>query len=672
MSFRKYAFVAAAFLLSAPLLAETHVTPAVQPGGDIPANFQPAIAPPYPSGGDIPHRFTAPRGPFQYVRRELMIPMRDGAKLYTVLIIPKGAGKFPIMLDRTPYSADKATSRGTFGPLPENILSPLAAELVRAGYIVAYEDVRGKYKSEGEYVMNRPVRGPLNPTTVDHSTDAYDTIDWLVKNVPESNGRVGTIGTSYDGFTTLMSLVNPHPALKASVPINPMVDVWKGDDWFHNGAFRQEMISYIYGQTATKKSDEDWFTNAYDDYDTYMRFASAGAYGNAMGMQQLPFWGRLTEHSAYDEFWQLQAVDKILGQRPLTIPTLLVDSEWDQEDIYGAPAVFNAVKGSDNGNAHLVLGPWHHGEANGAASTLGPLDWGSDTGKWFRQNVMIPFLNEHLKGGPPANIARVTAFEVGSNRWQRLNDWPQACASGCPANLTPIYLAPSNGLSFDAPAGRAFNQYVSDPAKPVTYRQRPNLSPWASGSTWRYWLEDDQRFAAGRPDVLTYETPPLSQPLKLAGTPLVHLVASTSGTDSDWVVKLIDVYPDQYPQKPEMGGYQLGIAMDVMRGRYHADPAHPAPRPANHPGTNENAGPNVDYVVEPGHRLMVQVQSSWFPLYDRNPQTFVPNIMFAKPADYRAATQRVFTGAEGTWIGLPVVSGAAQCADCTASIQRHR
>ena len=672
MSFRKYAFVAAAFLLSAPLLAETHVTPAVQPGGDIPANFQPAFAPPYPSGGDIPHRFTAPRGPFQYVRRELMIPMRDGAKLYTVLIIPKGAGKFPIMLDRTPYSADKATSRGTFGPLPENILSPLAAELVRAGYIVAYEDVRGKYKSEGEYVMNRPVRGPLNPTTVDHSTDAYDTIDWLVKNVPESNGRVGTIGTSYDGFTTLMSLVNPHPALKASVPINPMVDVWKGDDWFHNGAFRQEMISYIYGQTATKKSDEDWFTNAYDDYDTYMRFASAGAYGNAMGMQQLPFWGRLTEHSAYDEFWQLQAVDKILGQRPLTIPTLLVDSEWDQEDIYGAPAVFNAVKGSDNGNAHLVLGPWHHGEANGAASTLGPLDWGSDTGKWFRQNVMIPFLNEHLKGGPPANIARVTAFEVGSNRWQRLNDWPQACASGCPANLTPIYLAPSNGLSFDAPAGRAFNQYVSDPAKPVTYRQRPNLSPWASGSTWRYWLEDDQRFAAGRPDVLTYETPPLSQPLKLAGTPLVHLVASTSGTDSDWVVKLIDVYPDQYPQKPEMGGYQLGIAMDVMRGRYHADPAHPAPLPANQPVTYEFALPNVDYVVEPGHRLMVQVQSSWFPLYDRNPQTFVPNIMFAKPADYRAATQRVFTGAEGTWIGLPVVSGAAQCADCTASIQRHR
>ena len=583
-----------------------------------------------------------------------MIPMRDGVKLYAVLIVPRGAGKFPIMLDRTPYSADKATSRGSFGPLPEQILSPLAAELVRAGYIVAYEDVRGKYGSEGDYVMNRPLRGSLNSTSVDHSTDAYDTIDWLVKHVPESNGRVGTIGTSYDGFTTLMSLVNPHPALKASVPINPMVDVWKGDDWFHNGTFRQEMISYVYEQTATKKSDEDWFSGGYDDYSTYLRYGSAGAYGKAMGMEQLPFWERLAEHPAYDEYWQDQAVDRILGSKPLTVPTLLVDSEWDQEDIYGAPAVFNAVKGSDNGNAHLVLGPWHHGEANGAASTLGPLDWGSDTGKWFRQNVLLPFLSQHLKDGPPSDIARVTAFEVGPNQWQRLPDWPTACVSGCSAGLTPLYLAPGNKLSFAAP-GAAFQSYVSDPARPVTYRQRPNISPWATGSTWRYWLEDDQRFAEARTDVLTYETAPLDTPLSLKGVPQVHLVASTSGTDSDWVVKLIDVYPSHYPQKPEMGGYELAIAMDVMRGRYHADPANPQPLPADQPVTYGFALPSVDYVVQPGHRLMVQVQSSWFPLYDRNPQTFVPNIFFAKASDYRAATQKVFTGSDGSWIGLPIV-----------------
>ena len=650
------ALFAAACLLAAPLAAaETHVQPAVQPGGDIPRSFHPTV-PPIPRGGDIPQRFTAPRADFQYVRREVTIPMRDGVKLYAVLILPKGRGPFPIMLDRTPYSADKATSRGTFGPLPENILSPLAAELVRAGYVVAYEDVRGKYKSGGDYVMNRPLRGPLNPTQVDHSTDTWDTIDWLVKNVPESNGRVGTFGTSYDGFTTLMSLINPHPALKASVPMNPMVDVWKGDDWFHNGAFRQEMISYVYSQTATKRSDEDWFANAYDDYDTYMRYGSAGAYGQAMGMDQLPFWLRLTEHPAYDEYWQDQAVDRILGSRPLTVPTLIVGGEWDQEDIYGAPAVFAAVKGSDN--AHLVLGPWYHGEENGAASTLGPLDWGSDTGKWFRQNVLMPFLNEHLKNGPPANIARVTAFEVGPNQWQRLNDWPAACSSGCAAKLTPLFLRPDRQLSFDAPMAQydqTFDSYVSDPSKPVTYRQRPNIAPYSSGSTWRYWLEDDQRFAEARPDVLTYETAPLDAPLSLKGAPLVHLVASTSGTDSDWVVKLIDVYPGQYPQKAEMGGYELAIAMDVMRGRYHADPANPRPLPANQPVTYSFALPNVDYVVEPGHRLMVQIQSSWFPLYDRNPQTFVPNIFFAKPGDYQAATQKVFTGPAGTWIGLPVV-----------------
>ena len=653
MRLNKLVLFAAACLLGAPLTAESRVQPAVQPGGDIPRSFHPLV-PPIPKGGDIPQTFTPPRGEFQYVRREVTIPMRDGVKLYAVLVIPKRPGKFPIMLDRTPYSADKGTSRGGFGPLPENILSPLNAELVRNGYIVAIEDVRGKYKSGGEYVMNRPLKGPLNPTSVDHSTDAYDTIDWLVKNVPESNGRVGTFGTSYDGFTTLMSLVNPHPALKASVPMNPMVDVWKGDDWFHNGAFRQEMIGYIYSQTGTKKSEEDWFTTNYDDYTTYLRYGDAAAYAHAMGMEQLPFWLRLTQHPAYDEYWQDQAVDRILAQKPLTVPTLLVDGEWDQEDIYGAPAVFDAVKRSDNGNAHLVLGPWYHGEENGVGTSLGAFDWGSDTAKWYRDHIMLPFLNEHLKGGPPANVARVTAFEVGPNEWTRLNDWPVGCSRGCAASLTPLYLAPGGQLGFTAPAAGE-ESYVSDPAHPVPYRERPNLPPYSQGSTWRQWLVDDQRFAEARPDVLTFTSTALDRPLHLAGRPMVHLKASTSGTDSDWVVKLIDVYPGQYPQKPELGGYELAISMDVLRGRYRTDPAHPTALTPNQPLTYEFALPNVDYVVEPGHRLMVQVQSSWFPLYDRNPQTFVPNIFFAQPADYRAATQKVLTGSDGSWVGLPIV-----------------
>jgi putative CocE/NonD family hydrolase len=651
MAFARFAFVAAAALaLAVPLGGQPQ--PAVQPGGDIPSKFHPPFPPPAEPAAKA---LGPPAAAFQYVRREAMIPMRDGARLYTVLIIPKDVTNAPIVLDRTPYSADKATGRDSRGPWPENILSQAYAELVRAGYIVAVQDVRGKFRSEGDYVMNRPLRGPLNPTGVDHSTDAWDTIDWLVKRVPETNGRVATIGTSYNGFTALMSLVGPHPALKASVPINPMVDGWKGDDWFHNGAFRQEMISFVYGQTADRKSDQLWFNGGNNDYATYLKYGSVGAYARAVGMEQLPAWVRLTGHPAYDGYWQGQALDRILGARPLTVPTLLVGSFWDPEDIYGATAVFDAVKRRDHGNAHLVLGPWFHGQANGPAWSLGPLDWGSDTGRWFRANVMIPFLDELLKGGPPSGIARVTAFEAGSNQWRRLDDWPPACLTGCPANLTALFLAPGRTLALSAPASRAFDSYVSDPARPVTYRAAPNLSPWAAGSTWRTWLTDDQRFAALRPDVLTYSGEALAAPLKLAGTPLVHLRASTTGTDSDWVVKLIDVYPDPYPAKPGLAGYQLAIAMDVIRGRYRTDPSRAAPLTPNRPLTYEFALPTVDYVVEPGHRLMVQVQSSWFPLYDRNPQTFVPNIFFAHAEDYRRATQRVFTGPDGSWIGLPII-----------------
>jgi len=631
--------------LALPAAAATQLQLAVQPGGDIP-----------PAGRIAPLRtFPVARTPlpgFAYERREVSIPMRDGARLHAVLIIPAGARNLPIMLDRTPYSADKRTALGPAGPQPETILSPLDAELVRAGYILAIEDVRGKYGSEGDYVMNRPLRGPLNPTPVDHSTDAWDTIDWLVRNVPEANGRVGTFGTSYDGFTALMSLVHAHPALKASVPINPMVDVWKGDDWFHNGAFRQEMVGYIFGQTSGRQSDREWFPAFTDAYATALRFGSASAYGRVLGMDRLPFWQRLTSHPAYDDYWQGQALDRILAGRPLAVPTLIVASQWDQEDSYGAAALFNRLK--RDGNVRFVLGPWYHGQANYPAMTLGPLDWGIDTARWFRQRLMIPFLDQYLKGEGPANLARVTAFEAGTNRWWRLDDWPLACARSCPANLTPLYLGADRRLGFEPPASSAV-AYVSDPARPVPYRQPPIRAPFAPQSTWQTWLTDDQRFAERRRDVATFTAAPLDKPLRLAGTPLVHLVAATSGTDSDWVVKLIDVYPSPFPRKPGLSGYELPIAMEIFRGRYRTDPSRPAPIAPNTPLTYEFALPTVDYVVQPGHRLMVQVQSSWFPLYDRNPQCFVPNIFFAQRRDYRAATQRVFTGANGSWIGLPVV-----------------
>jgi uncharacterized protein len=619
------------------------------------AQEMPAI----PPGGDIPAHFTPNRESYDFVRRELEIPMRDGVHLHTVLIIPKNLnGRAPIMLDRTPYSADGLTRRGGGGPRIEDNLFPTYAELARAGYIIAAQDVRGKYGSEGEYVMNRPVRGPLNPTQVDHPTDTYDTIEWLIHNVPESNGRVGTIGTSYDGFTALMSLVNPHPALRASVPINPMVDVWKGDDWFHNGAFRQEMIGYIYSQTATRGSSENWFLNHRDDYNSFLAYGNVANYAQAMGMDQLPFWTRLTQHPAYDAFWQGQAVDRILARAPLTVPTLLVDSQWDQEDIYGAPAVWRAIKGQANGNAHLAIGPWHHGQANRDAATLGPLSFDGDTGAWFRRNVMIPFLDAHLKeGAPHVDTPTVIAFETGTNQWRRYDDWPRACERGCTAGMQGLYLGANGALSMSAPTATAgYAEYVSDPARPVTYRARPNLSIYSSGSTWSQWLVDDQRFAEARPDVLTFETEPLTQPVRIAGQAVARFFASTSGTDSDWVVKLIDVYPDTVSAHPELGGYELAVAMDILRGRYRDDPAHPTPIPANRPVRYELKLPDASHVFLPGHRIMVQIQSSWFPLYDRNPQTYVPNIFFARPQDYRAATQRVyFSASQPSAVWLPVV-----------------
>ena len=612
-------------------------------------------------GGDIPAHFKPDTDSWTYEKRDLMIPMRDGVKLHAVAIVPKGARNMPIVLDRTPYSAKDALKG--IGPSAADAADyPLERDLVAHGYIVVVEDVRGKYESEGEYVMNRPLVGPLNPTKVDHSTDAFDTIGWLAANLKESNGRVGTYGISYDGFTTLMSLVNPNPALKAAVPMNPMVDTWVDDDWFHEGAFRQEMMDYIYEQTASTKSDIDWWTPSHDDWSTYMRYGNAGAYGRAMGMEQLPFWRRLTEHPAYDAFWQGQAVDRILGGITPTVPTLFVGGQWDQEDSYGAVATFEAQEPRDPGHLdHLTIGPWFHGQEADKGSELGPLRYGMDTSAWFRRRVLIPFLDAHLKtGGKPFALPPVVAFQTGTDEWRSYATWPQSCAQ-CADKGRALYLEAGSGLGFAQPAAAAgatgADSYVSDPNKPVPYRPRPIRPTYAKDSSWVRWLVDDQRFADGRPDVLSYTSAPLDRPMTLSGAPVAHLFASTTGTDGDFVVKLIDVYPDDVPEEPELGGYELPIGMDILRGRYRADPAHPSAIPAGRVQEYTIRLPNVDYVVQPGHRLMVQVQSSWFPLYDRNPQSFVPNIFFAKPEDYRRATVTVLhDAADASFVQLPVVA----------------
>ena len=597
---------------------------------------------------------------FDYVRREEMIPMRDGARLHTIILIPRAEEHMPILLTRTPYSASRRSERDQ-SPRLEAVLPRGDDVISTAGYIRVFQDVRGKHGSEGEYRMNRPLRGPLNADGVDHSTDTYDTIEWLLKNVPENNGRVGMIGTSYDGFLVLMGLVNPHPALKSAVPVNPMVDTWLGDDWFHNGAFRQIMMDYIYDQEASRDSSVSWWSDTYDQYDLFMNAGSAGELGRRMGMGQLEFWRQLLQHPAYDAFWQGQALDRILGNRTPDVPTLYVHGLWDQEDIYGAIATYRATEPKDlqNDRNYLVLGPWSHSGSNGDGNSLGPFRFNGDTAYFFRSSVLLPFLNEHLKeGSPKADTPPVLAYQTGTNTWQRYDSWPRSCESGCPAGLRALYLRDGFRLEFEKPQTDkiAFDEYVSDPAKPVPYRSRPARPTYAENSTWGRWLVDDQRSVAGRPDVLIYSSDVLTQPVAISGQPIANLFASTSGTDSDFVVKLIDVYPGQYPSQPELGGYQLMISADILRGRYRKDPSRPSPVKAGEVEPYRWNLPAASHVFLPGHRIMVQIQSSWFPLYDRNPQTYVENIFFAKPENFVKATQRIYrTGAQPSAVELPVV-----------------
>jgi len=613
---------------------------------------------------ETPQQFRPVADSFDYIRREEMIPMRDGVKLHTVILIPRGAKGAPILLTRTPYDADALTGHAQsahLGPILSGYDNATDV-IVEGGYIRVVQDVRGKYGSEGDYVMNRPLHGRLNPTTVDHATDTYDTIDWLVKNTPESNGRVGILGISYDGFLPLMALVNPHPALKVSVPMNPMVDGWKGDDWFHNGAFRQQNMPYIHDQEATRRSDEKWWTNHFDDYDLYIEATSAGELGRRHGLEQLGFWRKILDHPTYDAFWRDQAMDQVLAAQPLKVPVMLVHSLWDQEDIYGAIAVYKALqrKDLDRDKVFLVLGPWHHGQEIEDASTLGALNFHSDTGLYFRQEILAPFLARYLKDGPPqANVSPVSAFETGTNVWRRLTTWPAGCASGCEIRRSPLYLGADLKASFSNPrAGdTAFEEYVSDPAKPVPFRARP-IQPvgYDPPLTWSQWLVDDQREASGRPDVLAFTSDVLSAPVKISGEPMVNLIASTSGTDSDWVVKVIDVYPDEVAGESAMGGYQLMVSADIFRGRYRESLEAPKPIAAGEPLLYKFALPTANHAFLRGHRIMVQVQSSWFPLYDRNPQTFVASIFWAKPSDYKKATQRIYHSPDrASYIELPVV-----------------
>jgi len=647
-------------LIATLVLAASAATAAQMPAGTPP---KPADKPLPPLTNEMPQSFTARTDNFDFVRRVAMIPMRDGVKLHTVIIIPRGAQHAPILLTRTPYGAESR-----FGDTSSAHVSAVvgdhdvADELVaHDNYIRVIQDVRGKHGSEGDYAMTRPLRGPLNATPVDHSTDAYDTIDWLVKNTPESNGRVGILGISYDGFTSLMALFHPHPALRAAVPINAMVDGWMGDDWFHHGAFRQDSLVYVHDQEATRDSGVKWWSDHYDDYDTWLSAGSAGDMAKLHGLEQTGFAARLMFHPAYDGFWQNQAIDKLLAQQGVSVPTMLVHSLWDQEDIYGNIAVWKAVKPKDTDNKlYLVLGPWFHHQQRLDGSAVGNIAFGSDTAAYFRAHILKPFLDHYLKDDAPAlGISQVEAYETGTNFWHGLTGWPAGCEQDCRIDHVPMYLQPGWKLGPASPAASVpgFDSYVSDPWRPVPYLPRPvHIEGDEGAKSWQTWLTSDQRDAGSRTDVLSYTSSVLTAPMKIAGEPVANLLASTTGTDGDFVVKLIDVYPDEIGRDPKMGGYQLMVSADILRGRYRNDPAKPEAMPSDQKQLIRFALPTANHVFLPGHRVMVQIQSSWFPLYDRNPQSFVKNIFFAKTGDYKRATIKVFdAGQSASFMELPIV-----------------
>ena len=583
----------------------------------------------------------------EFTITQAMVPMRDGAKLHTVVFAPKTASTpLPFLFMRTPYQAPET---------PRPLTSESYRELVAEGYIFVFQDIRGRFKSEGTFVMQRPPRDRRDARAIDESTDAYDTIAWLLANVPGHNGRVGMMGVSYDGWLTAMAMLDPHPALKAVSPQASPADMYLGDDFHHNGAFR---LSYGFEYAAMMETSKESFAFRFDRYDTfewYLGLGPLGTVNDKILRGKIPSWNDFVAHPNYDAFWQKQAMAPYLVR--VTVPTLDVAGWWDQEDFYGPQKIYETLEPHDSRKENFfAAGPWNHGGwMRGDGSALGRIKFGSNTSKYFREKILAPFFARYLKDKSGWDVPEAVTFETGTNAWQTYDVWP-------PRNLTEdrgLYFREDGRLAFEPPAAEeagAFDSYVSDPARPVPYRPRP-VEPtyYSRGSGWPTWLVGDQRFAHLRPDVLSWETEPLAGDVTVTGRLTARLFASTTGTDSDWVVKLIDVYPEDYPDDPAMGGFQLMIANEVFRGRFLKSFERPEPLVPDKATEFPIDLHTVDHRFLKGHKIMVQVQSTWFPLIDRNPQTFVENIFLAKDSDYRPATQRVYRSKERpSRIVLPV------------------
>ncbi len=588
---------------------------------------------------DIPDSFSPDPVGQDHNQIEAMIPMRDGVRLYTFVLIPDGASRpAPMLLTRTPYGVRDEASTPYPSPMLAAGLSGWMQDFIDAGYIVVLQDVRGKFKSEGDYRM---YRAPGEGET-DHITDTWDTVQWLIHNVPGNNGRVGITGVSYPGYLSLIPLLDPHPALRAAVPINAVVDAWMGDDFYHNGAFRLFELEYFYRQTTSKGNIH---RPPYGHYDVFAYYLAAGnateAARRLLGDATLPAWERLARHSSYDAVWQQHALDKALARLDrVPIPTLNVHAWFDAEDIYGPIATHAALRDKPGAPYHFVAGPWKHGQCMGDGSSSGKVHWDADTSLWFRRNIMLPFLDEHLRDLPPDEpLPPVAVFETGINTWRTPAAWPPPHA-----REAALYLESGGGISLDRPVAAGADLYTSDPAKPIPFRVRPITSRHRDYESWGEWLLDDQRPVEDRPDVLVYRSEILPTPLTVAGDVVATLFASTTGSDADWVVKLIDVYPDEYPRQAELGGHQLMVSGEILRGRFRESFERPAPIAPDTVLEYTIRMPHAYHTFRRGHRVMVQIHSTWFPLYDRNPQTYVDEIHDAPGDAYRAATHTIHRG----------------------------
>ncbi len=586
------------------------------------------------------------RAPLEFDKEDVMVPMRDGVKLHTLIYTQKGiTAARPFILNRTPYGIG-ASSRAMNGPY---------ADLADDGYIFVFQDIRGRFTSEGQFEMLRPPRNKKVKGSIDEGTDTYDTIEWLLRHVPNNTGKAGMLGVSYPGWLTVMATLDPHPALKAVSPQASPADMFIGDDFHHNGAFR---LSYGFEYAAMMEAGKELKAFEFDKpdlYDWYLTLGSLSHIDERYLKGKFPTWTNFATHSSYDTFWQKQSVTPYLTS--VNVPMLNVGGWWDQEDFYGPIKIYETLEPHDTRHLnYLVVGPWNHGGWNSAAGgrKLGKVDFGSATSAYFRKSIQAPWFAYWLHDKGTLTLAEATTFEAGSNSWQSQDRWPPK------ANISNKRLYPqANGLlSFEAPGerGEAFDAYVSDPANPVPYRARPILPSFTGASSWGRWLVDDQSFLKGRHDVVSWQTPPLTEDVSVAGTLTAHLFAATSGTDADWVVKLIDVYPDKDEADSTLNGYQLMVANDVTRGRFRKSLAKPEAIPANKVEEYTLDLHSQSYRFLKGHRIMVQVQSSWFPLIDRNPQTFVPNIFAAPDSVFKPATQKIYRAAgKATFIEVPIV-----------------